>query len=102
MVDHVKDFFQSGEFPQGLNDTNVVLIPKKKVHETMGDLQPISLSNVASRVISKILANRLKWVLPYFISDEQSVCIPGRLISDNILVVFEVMHYLKRKRQGKV
>uniref|UniRef100_A0A803P3E2 RNase H type-1 domain-containing protein n=1 Tax=Cannabis sativa TaxID=3483 RepID=A0A803P3E2_CANSA len=35
------------------------------------------------------------------ISETQSTFIPGRLISDNVMVVFKVMHYLKRIRRGK-
>lgn len=47
--------------------------------------------------MSKVLANRLKVVLGNLVSDTQSAFIPERLISDNIMVSFEVMHYLKRK-----
>ncbi|KAM6577555.1 hypothetical protein CsatB_029392 [Cannabis sativa] len=90
-----------GSFPKELNETNLVLIPKKKNVATMGDLRPIALCNVIYKLISKVLANRMRSIIDLIISDTQSAFIPGRLISDNIMVAFEVMHYLKRKTKGK-
>lgn len=101
VVSMVKEFFEQGKIRTNLNETNVVLIPKKKSPVTMGDLRPISLCNVLAKVITKVLANRMKEVLEICISNNQSAFIPGRLISDNILISYEVMHYLKRKRMGK-
>ncbi|XP_074374166.1 uncharacterized protein LOC141714552 [Apium graveolens] len=49
----------------------------------------------------KVIANRMKKVLETVISGTQSAFLPGRLISDNIMVSFEIMHYLKRKKFGK-
>uniref|UniRef100_A0A803Q6P7 Reverse transcriptase domain-containing protein n=1 Tax=Cannabis sativa TaxID=3483 RepID=A0A803Q6P7_CANSA len=96
----VRSFFASGWFPPSLNETNIVLIPKKKNAELMTDLRPISLCTILYKVISKVLANRLKLVLRDVISESQSTFLPGWLISDNIMVSFEIMHYLKRKRMG--
>ncbi|XP_062076041.1 uncharacterized protein LOC133780185 [Humulus lupulus] len=56
---------------------------------------------VGRDVVDLVLSNRLKNVLAHIISDAQSAFIPGRLITDNIMVSFEVMHYLKKKRSGK-
>ncbi|KAL8097619.1 hypothetical protein AgCh_030665 [Apium graveolens] len=67
----------------------------------MGDLRPIALCNVSYKLISKVLANRMKPLLDRVISPNQSAFISGRLITDNIMVSFEVLHYLKRKRVGK-
>uniref|UniRef100_A0A803NUS5 Reverse transcriptase domain-containing protein n=1 Tax=Cannabis sativa TaxID=3483 RepID=A0A803NUS5_CANSA len=97
----VKDFFTNEGMPEGLNDTNIVLIPKKKKPDQMSELRPISLCNVVAKVITKVLANRLKGLLSRIISLNQSAFIPGRLITDNIMVSFEVLHYLKRKQIGK-
>lgn len=67
----------------------------------MGDLRPIALCNVIMKVITKVMANRMKNMLDSVISDTQSAIVPGRLISDNIMVAFEVTHYLKGKKIGK-
>ncbi|KAJ8755052.1 hypothetical protein K2173_016557 [Erythroxylum novogranatense] len=86
----------------GMNKINIILIPKKKAPETIANLRPISLSNVTDRIICKVLANRLKQVLPSIISETQSAFIPNRLITDNIIVAYELFHSLKRKTQGKL
>ena len=50
----------------------------------------------------KVVANRLKKFLANAVPDSQRAFLSGRLISDNILVAFENLHYLKRKTKGKM
>lgn len=100
IISFTKEFFISGEVLQGLNDTNLVLIPKKKNPTVIGELRPIALCNVVMKIITKVMANRLKEVLNDVVSETQSAFIPGRLISDNIMIAYEVMHYLKCKKTG--
>lgn len=100
VVEFCRKFFSTGELPMEFNRTMVCLIPKVKQPEWMTDLHPISLCNVLFRVLSKILANRLKLCLPTLISANQNAFVEGRLLTDNALIAFEVNHYIKRKMQG--
>lgn len=94
-------FLNHGSRPDNLNDTNVVLIPKIKNPKEMKDLRPISLCNVSYKLISKVLANRLKVILPDIIEDNQSAFVHGRLISDNILLGSEVFHFIRTSSARK-
>ena len=70
------------------------MIPKTERPTRMTELRPISLCNVGYKIISKVLCQRLKICLPSLISETQSAFVPGRLISDNILIAQEMFHGL--------
>lgn len=87
-------------FSAHLNDTNVVLILKKENAQRMTELKPIALCNVLYKILAKVLENRLKVVLSSIISENQSTFFLGRNISDNVLVVFEIIYHMKKKTRG--
>lgn len=85
VIQLVQHFFRVRKFEDHLIDTYIVLIPKKKYSTAMTDLRPISLSNVAYKIISKVLPYGLRRVIDNVISHTQSTFILGRLITDNII-----------------
>ena len=64
----VLDFLNSSLMLLDINYTHIVLILKMKEPKKISDYRPISLCNVIYKVISKVLANRLKTILPHLIS----------------------------------
>lgn len=86
-----------GELLEGSNDSLVCLIPKVREPQTMARLRPILLCNVMVRILSKVLSNRSKSCLKSIIADTQSAFIKGRLLTDNVLIAFEVNPYIIRK-----
>jgi hypothetical protein len=94
------EWLDRGYFPSSLNETNICLIPKCENPTSMKDLRPISLCNVLYKMVSKLLANRLKTCLDKCVSEEQSAFIEGRSIFDNALIAIEVIHALKRRTRG--
>nr|XP_023927486.1 uncharacterized protein LOC112038880 [Quercus suber] len=96
----VLDCLNSCHIPHEFNYTYVTLIPKVKNPEKISEFRPISLCNVIYKLISKVLANHLKPLLPSIVSENQSAFQAGRVITDNILMAFENLHYMKTQQTG--
>ena len=101
VVSVVLEFLNTSYLLPDLNHTYIVLIPKIKNPVKVSDYRPISLCNVIYKIIAKVLANRLKQVLPHIISPTQSAFVSGRLITDNVLVACEALHMMHGRKKGK-
>lgn len=84
-----------------INQTLLVLIPKVDHPESLKEFRPIALCNVVYKLITKVIANRLKGHLNKIISSAQCSFIPGRHSSDNIVVAKEVIHTMRNLRGSK-
>ncbi|OMO80770.1 reverse transcriptase [Corchorus capsularis] len=95
------DFLNNGHILKELNKTLIALIPKKKDPSVVNDYRPISLCNVAYKIISRVLVNRMKEVLNEVISPFQSAFIKGRAISDNVIIAGEIIETIRKRENGK-
>ena len=91
----------STSLPENSNHTFITLIPKAKNPILVSKFRPISLCNVLYKIFSKVLANRLKKILPHIITEHQSAFTKGRLIFVNILIAFESFHCLHHHKSSK-
>jgi hypothetical protein len=84
-----------------INKTYIVLIPKVKNPSSPKEFKAISLCNVVMKIVTKVIANRIKVILPDIIDEEQFVFVHGKLITDNALIAMECFHWLKKKKGKK-
>lgn len=101
LIDAVSEFFSSGKILQQWNATILTLIPKKQNAVKISDFRPISCCNTVYKVIAKLLAKRLKQILPDVISNTQSAFIPGRLLVENVLMATELVQGYNWKNISK-
>ena len=73
-----------------LNLSHNVLIGPVRV----GDYRPISVMNAIPKLISKLLANRLRSLLPALISSNQTAFVQGRQITENFNSTRELLHHI--------
>ena len=81
-----------------INKTLITLIPKVANPVRLQEFRPISLCTVIYKIISKVLSNRLKPLLPNLILQKQSSFVGGRNITDNVIIAQEVIHSMRSKK----
>lgn len=97
VVRAVCQFFHTGHMPSELNVALITLLPKTENAVSAKDFRPIACCTILYKIVSKILANRLKEVLDTVISANQSAFVKGRLILDNIILSHEIVKGYNRK-----
>ena len=101
MTEVVLSCLSTGVIPPSINRTFITLIPKVKSPTKAFEFRPISLCNIIYKLVSKVVANRMKGLLPLVISDTRCAFQSDKAISDNILVAFETFHHMKNQKAKK-
>lgn len=91
MLEVFQDSFRHGLLPQSCRRAVITLLPKKGDLQELKNWRPVSLLCGDYKVLSKALALRLREVMEEVIHVDQTYCVPGRLISDNITFIRHVL-----------
>jgi hypothetical protein len=102
LLDVVEDARTRGVINPQLNNTYIVLIPKSNLPRHFKDFRPISLCNLCYKLISKIIARRIRPLLSRALSEEQLGFLKGRQILDAVGVAQECIHSLKSRNQQAI
>jgi exonuclease III len=94
----LEDSRVTGKVLQALNATFLTLVPKEGQAHRAKQYRPIALCNVIYKLLTKVIARRLKPILPTIISPEQSGYVEGRQILDSIILAHEVIHSLQKTK----
>lgn len=92
---------RDGVFDPILSKTLLCLIPKINIPKEIGHFRPISLCNVAYKILTKVLVNRLRPYLSSYIGPFQSAFLPGRSTSGNAIILQEVINCLQKPSRAK-
>ena len=82
-----------------LNATFTGPIPKKANAENISDFRPITLVGCIFKLLSKVLARRLRSIIGNLVSENQNAFVGGRQIIDAVLIANELVD--SRVKSGK-
>jgi len=97
----VKIAFRTGYFDPALSDTLISLIPKIEPPNAYKNFRPIIICNIVYKIITKVWVHRLRPILDTIIGPYQSCFLSGRGISDNVVFLQEIIHYIRRSKKKK-
>ena len=99
LVECFNESFAIGEMSSAQRQAVIALIEKKDQDRCdLKNWRPISLLNVDAKIALKVIAERMKRLLPELIHDNQSGYIPGRWIGENIRSILDIMQYTQSKK----
>ena len=94
-----REFFEHNQFVKSLNASFLVMVPKGNTVEDLKDPRPISVVGSLYKILTKVLANRIKRVLGLIISQPHNAFVQGRQILNAVLIANEVVDSILRRKE---
>ena len=99
LLEVVQEFHRNKQMLRSMNSTFLVLIPKQEGANWLTQFRPIALCNVVYKIITKLIAERLKPLLSSLISPEQGDFVEGRQILDGVVIAMEAIHSMANSKE---
>ena len=87
----LRDSLSNGRLPLSCRRAVLTLLPKKGDLQEIKNWRPVSLLCTDYKLLSKVLATRLRKVMEHVIHVDQTYCVPSRLITDNVTLIRDVL-----------
>lgn len=94
----IKEAFRTGQIQEGIGETLISLISRRQSPTSFADFRPISLCNVVYKLITKIIASRLRPILCSYICPTQEAFFKGRGTSENAIILQNVVYRMKKRQ----
>ncbi|KAJ3583936.1 hypothetical protein NHX12_015433 [Muraenolepis orangiensis] len=95
LLDVLRESFGKGSLPASCRRAVISLLPKKGDLTLLKNWRPVALLCTDYKILSKVLANRLKCFIDFLIGTDQTYCIPGRSIVDNLFLMRDAFDVCK-------
>ncbi|KAI3358257.1 hypothetical protein L3Q82_003259 [Scortum barcoo] len=91
ILDVFNESLTYGSMPVSCRRAVLTLLPKKGNLQDIKNWRPVSLLCVDYKLLSKALANRLREAMEQVIHRDQTYCVPGRSMVDNVYLIRDVL-----------
>jgi hypothetical protein len=94
------EYWKTGELTSKLKEGLIKILPKKADKRRLKDWRPLTMLNVAYKIIAKLLALWLRIVIPSLIAPQQTGFVPGQNILENISLAWLTADWLHTQNQS--
>jgi hypothetical protein len=102
LVDLMADFHALDADLRRINQSFIVLLPKKPGASHPDHFRPVSLQNCCLKIASKCLANRVKPLIPSLIHPDQTGFVSGRSIAENFIYAADIIQSCHKRKAAAI